>query len=67
MRHDPVFAAMAREAIAEQFRRKLEAEAAEHFDAHRPASPDQRGAFINAYVQIAGWKTPALPTTCRRK
>lgn len=39
----------------------LAAEAAAYFDKHRPASRDNRAAYIASYVEIAGFRTPACP------
>lgn len=68
MRPDPIFAGYCEEArqnMARHLREQLEAEAREAF-AHAPEPI--REAVAKAYVQIAGWKTPAcLPTPFQRR
>lgn len=67
MRHDPVFAAMARDAV-DNHARHLREQLREEARAAYPHAPEWfREQVAQAHVQIAGWKTPALPTTCRRK
>lgn len=69
MRHDPTFAGYCEEArqnMARHLREQLEAEAREALAPTVPAL--FRADFTNAYVAIAGWKTPACaPTRALRR